>query len=597
MSWISGVPILDGMYSGEILSPVNTFPQMTDLYNYAVTYVNNSEWIQTHEEYFFNSELSKMVVCENLINTNNITYTNEVIASIGLYDDDDTRTGYLVLLLSKIDNVTYQISARLQNASGVNVFDFDITYATFTVSTGGAWDNGFKINTYLALAVYTINNRQYLGLYLNLCQLTDNPYNGEYGRVWFAGGVYFALDWIYNATGISVSGIGKTKKKSPEFGPSSETGGGYIPTNPHGTFDFSSVEIPISPKPTLGVTSAGFINVYKIELNELQDLGEKLFPHFLPAEILDNPANLTTPEMLAAFLKTLYGTMISPVGTSIAVADNLGIVDILMNGKLIDYILDCHVIPTSISGATVSPLKIGYRTFNDYQLAKANEDYVDIDCGTLNIKECFANFLDYTCKVEIFLPFVGYVPLANEYWNNATLQVHYRFNIIDGSFQVRLISSRDNDGKECVLHNSVIAQYGGVCCVHFPITGLQYSNVVSGLVNGTANAISKGSSGDYAGVATNLANMAMLTPDAPSSNGYNASSSFLGQRIPYLVIKRPAPQFSENYPKEIGLPLNVTLPLNSISGFTVIDNPVLKIACSDEEYTEICSLLKSGVIF
>ena len=90
--------------------------------------------------------------------------------------------------------------------------------------------------------------------------------------------------------------------------------------------------------------------------------------------------------------------------------------------------------------------------------------------------------------------------------------------------------------------------------------------------------------------------MASLRPDAPMSNGYNASSSFLGQRTPYLVIKRKAPQFSQTYPNEMGLPLNVTYPLNTVHGFTVIENPVLNIACSDEEYNEICTLLKGGVI-
>lgn len=598
MGWISGVTILDGLYSGEILAPVDTFPNMTDLYNYAVTSINESDWPTSHEEHFFNSELSNMVVCEDLINTTAVTYSNQVIASIGLYDENETRTGYLVLLLSKVDSLTYQVGARLQNASGVNVFDFDSFYSTFIVSSGGVWDNGYKINTYLALAVYTINGRQYLGLYLNLCQLADNPYNGEYGRVWFAGGAYFALDWIYGATGISVKGIGKTKTRSPEFGPASEAQGGYNETGgyPKGTFDFTSHPFPISPKPSLGVTSAGFINVYKIELNELQNLGEKLFPHFLPAEILDDPATLTTPEMLAMIIKMLYGTLISPAGTSIKIADNLGVLDILMNGKLIDYILDCHVIPTSISGATISPLKIGYRTFNDYQLAKATEDYVDIDCGSLNIKEAFGNFLDYNCKVDCFLPFVGFVPIDNEYWNNATLQVHYRFNIIDGSFVARLVATRDNDGKEGNLSNSVIGQYGGVCCVHFPITGMQYSNVVSGLLNGTTGALAKGAGGDIGGAVTNLVNMTSLRPDAPMSNGYNASSSFLGQRKPCLVIHYPAPQFSEMYNKELGLPLNVMRRLNTVHGFTVIDNPILKIACSDSEYNELVSLLKNGVI-
>lgn len=389
------------------------------------------------------------------------------------------------------------------------------------------------------------------------------------------------------------------EKTSPEYGDASQPEGGYndIEGNPHGTFDFSSDEVPLDPKPSIGVTSAGFINIYKIEQGELSQLGEKLFPHFLPAEILADPSTLSIPEMLAMFLKVGYGTMISPVGTAIELNDNLGVFDILMNGKLIDYILDCHVIPTSISGATVESLRIGYRSFPEFQLARATEDYVDVDCGSLNIAECFGNFLDYSSgtSVDLYLPFVGYVPIANEYWNNATLNVVYRFNIVDGSFQAKVrVVSRDDE--KMFLNNAVIGQYGGVCCVHFPITGLQYSNVVAGLVNGSTSAITRAGAGDVAGTVTNAMNMAMLRPEAPMSNGYNASSSFLAQRTPYLVIKRNAPQFSENYPAEVGVPLNVTKTLSEVTGFTVIDNPVLHMDVSEKEYEEIKQYLKQGVI-
>lgn len=383
---------------------------------------------------------------------------------------------------------------------------------------------------------------------------------------------------------------------SPEFGTPATPQGGYNETGgfPHGTFDFSSDEIPVDALPTVGITTAGFVNVYKIEQNELQSLGEKLFPHFLPAEILGNPSQMNVSEMIAILIKMCYGTLISPVGTAVEINDNLGIFDILMNGKLIDYVLDCHVIPTSITGGTVSPLKIGYRTFNDLQLAKCTQDYVEVNCGSLSIDECFGNFLDYSCVVEIYLPFVGFVKITNEYWNNATINVKYQFNIIDGSFQCKLTSSRRDNKMN--LHNTVIGQYGGLCCIHFPITGMQYSNVVSGLINGSMGVLGNASMGDFAGVGTNLSKMLTLRPDAPMSNGYNASSSFLAQRTPYLLIKYPAPQFSEIYMSEKGLPLNVPYPLSSVHGFTVIDNPVLNIQCNDDEYNEIVTLMKQGII-
>lgn len=376
---------------------------------------------------------------------------------------------------------------------------------------------------------------------------------------------------------------------SPEYGDESEEGG-----YDGGSFDDTSDEIAMDSKPSIGVTTAGFINVYKVTQNDLLNLGEKLFPHIHAPEFLDDPQNISVTEMLSTFVSVLYGAVLFPVGTSAKLLNDIGIVDVIMNGKLIDYVIDCHIIPCSISGATVEGLKVGYRQFNDIQLARATEDYVDVDCGSLSIREYFKNFLDFaSCDCQLWLPFVGYVPIDNEYWNGGTIQVKYRFNIVDGSFQANVIST---SGKSN-LANTIIAQYGGVACVHYPITGMQYANVISGLVNGTANAVVSGMGGNYAGVATSLMNMAMLRPENPSSNGYSASSSFLSKRTPYLIIKRPSTQFSRNYPAEKGLPLNVYKSLASVHGFTVIDNPVLNISCNDDEYNEICNLLKTGVIF
>ncbi len=380
--------------------------------------------------------------------------------------------------------------------------------------------------------------------------------------------------------------------------PSSEAGYGQLLPDGMiagvGTFDDTSDHIGLDPLPSVGVTSAGFINVYKITNGALATLGEKIFPHFQLPELLTDPASMDVKDVLLGFLQVTYGAILLPTGAGqLPLANDLGVIDILMNGKLIDYILDCHIVPCTLAGSTTEALKIGYRQFNDMVLEKATSDYVRVECGSLNIGEYFASFLDYanvTC--EVFLPFVGYVPIDSEYWNGGTISVTYDINVIDGSFQAKIKST---SGKSN-LNDTVIAQYGGVACIHLPITGLNYSNVVSGLVNGAIGTTTSAMSGNVGGAVTNLANMAMLRPDNPMSNGYNASSSFLSQRTPYLVIKRPTPQFSSLYPKEIGAPMNVARKLSSVKGFTIIDNPVLNIACNDKEYAEICSLLKAGVI-
>lgn len=344
---------------------------------------------------------------------------------------------------------------------------------------------------------------------------------------------------------------------SPEFGYPSDIDGGYNDGFPHGSFDDSSDEIALDPKPTIGVSTAGFIRCYKINQGDLDNFGEKLFPD---------------PESVALTERLWYTMAYS---------------------KLIDYVIDCHVIPTSISGAVLESLKVGWKTFPDIQLARATEDYVDIDCGTIEIDEYWRNFLDFqSVQAEIYLPFYGFVPLESEMWNGGKLNLKYRFNIVDGSFQAKLFST----SSKSKLTNSLIGQYGGVCCLHLPITGLQYANVITGILAGGANIAIGAASGNYGGIPNQLANMTALRPENPMSNGYSATSSFLSHRTPYLVIKRAVAQFSKQYNKESGFPLNVSKTLSSVHGFTVIDKPVLNIDCSDSEYNELVQLLKSGII-
>lgn len=588
MAWVSGLPISIGELAGQFIGFSNMGYGGGADYNINV---GDSGRFSSQQLEWSNTEFSNQIDISEFFAPDHADFDIE-LAGVNIVDENKNVSARFVCRLSKSGN-QWHLNNRLENPSGVviaYIMRSQSGNTTLAFDPTGNYASGIW-KAYLALSVTTSGTDKGIAWAVNFSQCGSKYGNYYFGK-WGYGGSGFHESELWDTFGIAGK-LPDEKKKSPEFGKSSEPDGGYNPDGSHGTFDDSSDIIPVPHLPTKGVTSAGFINVYVIGDNDLQTLGEKLFPHFLPAELLADPSQLSTPEMLAIILKSFFGTMVSPVGTTIELADNLGIIDILMNGKLIDYVLDCHIIPTAISGATVEGLKVGYRQFNDLQLAKATTDYVEIDCGSLSIGEYWANFLDYSCTVKLFLPFVGFVPIDNEYWNGGTIKVVYHFNIIDGSFQAYVVST----SSKSELQDTVIGQYGGVCCVHMPITGLQYSNVVAGLVNGTAGAVAKAGEGNVAGAVTNAMNMAMLRPDAPSSNGYNASSSFLSERVPYLLIERPASQFSEMYNKEIGLPLNVMCQLSTVHGFTVIDNPVLSISCSDAEYQELVSLLKNGVIF
>lgn len=333
------------------------------------------------------------------------------------------------------------------------------------------------------------------------------------------------------------------------------------PYNDHPDEDTSdTIEIP--PSPSIGVSNIGFINVYKPSVNALTNLGVIIFP---------NVASAT--DVLDAIIK---------------------LCETIANSNLINYVIDCHVIPVTPTVGANANIKVGFRD-TEISAPKVTSDYVDVTCGSLNLAEWFHGYQDYQAtKSKLYLPFVGFIDLKPEFWQAGTISVDYKFNIIDGSFMcyVRSSSSKSN------LSNSIIAQYAGNACMHFPLTGVNYSNMVSGLVGAAVSAASSGSATGALGAAMSAANTIAQGGDVQQSNGYNSTAALLGVRTPYLMIERAVPAFPGYYAHDKGYPANISTILGRVTGFTVIDDIDLSgIPLTEGELSELRGLLKEGVYF
>ena len=355
--------------------------------------------------------------------------------------------------------------------------------------------------------------------------------------------------------------------------------GGFIDADGYNpNFDNSSDIIPVPNMPSIGVSNVGFVNVYNTTQGALQNLGADIFPDF--EEIPEVQPEDDTLTMLANGFMYL-GKNITTLLKS------------YINSNLINYIIDCHCLPITPTTGNSEKIKIGFKEFPQ-TATRVTSDYVDFDCGTLNLKEYYGNFIDYVgTRASLYLPFIGFVPIKNEYFQNGALTVKYRFNIIDGSFMcfVLATSSKSN------LKNTVIGTYSGNACVHIPITGVNYSNMVSGVVSGVSGAVVGGMSGNVGMAVGSALSTLSCKPEMQSSNSYNATSSFLGIRYPYLLIEREVSNFSELYPNEYGLPLNVTKQISELTGYIEMDDNIhIEINCMNEEKEMLKELLTGGII-
>lgn len=373
---------------------------------------------------------------------------------------------------------------------------------------------------------------------------------------------------------------------SPEFGPGAQPGGGYIPggggtpTNPHGTkvptFDNTSDKIEIDPPPTLTALTSDLVHAYKVTDSELDLVAEAMYPDYVIA---------------ATDVKDAL----------------IGIWNSIFFSKYVDYLLDLMILPIDVPAPHAVYMKAGGRFLIAANSSEpgskiashlVTQQYVDVTCGSISIDEYWVNFLDFTgTKIKLFLPYVGFVDIQPEYVIGGTLYVDYRFNVCDGSFMCYV---RSHSGYS-ELDESLVGQYAGVAAMHIPLQSTDYSNKVAGLISaiGTvaAGAASGGIAAAGAGASASAVNTLIQKPGSSHANGYNASSSFLSNRTPYLIIERQWAQFSEKYPEEIGVPSNVMCRIGDLSGLVKSENAHLDVIPANKEVKDmIAQLLADGII-
>lgn len=403
-------------------------------------------------------------------------------------------------------------------------------------------------------------------LYIGLGTI-NYPFGG--GRVWGFSGFY------------SVADLG-IETVDDEYGEESEEDG-----YEDGSFDDESDIIEFPDDPPFNISEMGYLNIYKVNENGLTGMIDELFPS------LDNPV-FPTPTGDGT-LKDIADGVISTGNALVNFCINFA------NSNILQYVIDTHIIPVTPTTSGSENIKVGFRTLTATG-KKVSKDYVDFDCGTISVKEYYSNFVDYMGTVaNLYLPFVGFVPIKPEFFQNGNLQVKYKFNIIDGSFVACVIST----SSKSKLSNTVVGSYSGNCCVHMPIRSNDYASMVSGLVSGlssiggTMTEAKKGNVSTLQGLDATTSAIASMGANSlySMSNGFNATSSYCGVRVPYLMISRQVSNFSGNYPQENGLPLNVKKKLSEVSGFTVCDNPHIDgIECTENERKQIEQLLKTGII-
>lgn len=355
----------------------------------------------------------------------------------------------------------------------------------------------------------------------------------------------FALKQV--ASEEQIAFITSSKKGDDPYGPGggSGTGGGG------GDFDNTSTPIDIPSLPTISAASTGFITLYNPSLSELNNLSSYLWSDLFE---IDGWKKLFADPM--------------------------------------DAILGLSIVPVSILPGGQREVKVG-NVGTGISLTVAASQFVEVDCGTIDVNEYWGAYLDYEpyTQAQIFLPYIGTRPISVDEIMGKTVRVVYHVDILTGACC-------------CFVKcgDSVLYTYNGQCSIPIPITSANYTSVVNGVISIAASVGSLVSTGGASAptaipaIASSAVNQ--MKPQVEKSGSISGSAGVLNMQIPYLILIRPRQALPSKQNEFIGYPSLITVQLTELSGYTEVQSIHLEnIPATQEELAEIQSLLEGGVIF
>lgn len=397
-----------------------------------------------------------------------------------------------------------------------------------------------------------------------------------------------------------------------------EPGGPSGPTDPDlppGTFDDESDPIPDSPLPTLSAANTGFTRIYNPTLSQVQALARYLW---------------TDPDVIQTIWNHIKQFFEDPM----------------------EAIIGFNLVPVPVPDGGIENFALMYID-TGVQMTVAANQFVDLDCGTLELKRYYGSALDqspYT-KVSCYLPYIGTVNLNTDEVMGTILQVKYRVDIVSGSCVAKIF-----------VDGNCLYQYSGHCAITIPISSADFSSYVSAAISVgklAATAITAGAGvamaagvGEVAQQTNQVVTTTQITstarnpatgrqittgttttvqtrespadqsstqasfsglspqnvantvgaimsskPHIEHSGSFSGNSGYLGVRRPFVIIERPNMCMPANYQALNGFPAMITMELGTCKGFTRVQQVQLTgLHATNPEQAEILELLKSGVI-
>ena len=361
---------------------------------------------------------------------------------------------------------------------------------------------------------------------------------------------YLTIGW---KSGAGCYEFAKYTNNLQEKDEGDDPGGESTSGGQNGDMDDSSDNIDVPVLPTTTASSCGMVKMYEMSLEQTQALAGYLWSG--ATEFYENITKMFNDPM-----DSIISLALAPIKPSVAGSTTL---------EICKYALE---------NVTGSPL---------------TSQYVQLNCGTIEIKPYWGNALDYApyTKASIYLPFIGTQELNIDDVMGRTVGVIYNIDLLSGACACLITC----DG-------SVMYNFSGNVISQIPVSGKNalemYKSVISAVTN-TALAVGTGAGGAVlAGDAMSNGLSVMGSKMTVQRGGtISATNGVLGVKFPYITILRANQSLPADFHYFKGYPSNITGKISDLSGYTEVEYVhVTGINATENELEMIENILKEGFI-
>ena len=280
-------------------------------------------------------------------------------------------------------------------------------------------------------------------------------------------------------------------------------------------------------------------------------------------------------------------------------ADVIDYISKLFTSNPLDSIITFSMLPYTPHTSSGTNIVLGGKACTDVSDALIiDEQFNTFEFTYDGLSEpVWGNALDFEkgVKIELYIPFVGIIPLDVNSVIYTKLSLKYIIDCFSGQGIVYLVSKKsdstwDGDRKKCLL-----GQWTFNCKSTLPLTRNDISSIISGAIGG----ITSLATGNIGGAVS--ATMS-ARPSVQRSGDVATSTAYMSKRTPYIIYTMSKAIIPKGSYGKIGRPQYAIKTLGDCDGFIQCKNPRMSFtggdgqSPTDEEIKEIYSLLEEGVV-